>query len=177
MDLPIFKLGDFQVVLWHLIFLVGFLAVLAMVIILSIRVSKILKSRRAAQLAAEQRKRENAAAQKKAAARAAKSKAQTASTVSSQPAPTPVPAPAPAPVQTQPVAPVQEQETGEQKVYTVRYRSKDKHWLVLVDKNTRPLKLFETQEEALAFAEGLIKHKDAQIKVYRMDGQLHSTIL
>ena len=171
MSEPLFKIGDFQVLLWHLLLAVGFVLVLIVIIGVSVRISQILKARKRAQLEALEQHRRAAEAKKKADELAAQKQAKAAAAVSK---PAPEPAPAPAPKQPEPP---KEKKDGETKVYSVLYRAKDKHWLVQLGNGPRPLKLFETQEEAIAFAEDLIKHKDAQILVYRMDGQLHATLL
>ena len=59
-----------------------------------------------------------------------------------------------------------------QKVYHISLRESDGKWQVKFEKGKRPLKLFDTQEEAINFAKEKAENQDGRIVIHKMDGKI-----
>lgn len=194
MDKVLFQIGAFDFLLWHLLVVIGALVIIALIIVIAVLSHK--RSRRADAQTAETPAEEvtaveetSAAAEEQPAEEAQAAPAEETA-AEEQPAQQPqaqeetpaeetaaeeeeTPAEEATEEDEQPAeeTPAEKEEVKRPKNYHISLRE-DGKWQVKLQKGSKPLKLFDTQAEAIAFAKEKAKNQEGTITIHKVNGQI-----
>ena len=198
MDKVLFQIGAFDFLLWHLLVVIGALVIIALIIVIAVLSHK--RSRRAdAQTAETPAEEVQAVEETSAAAEEQPAEEAQATPAEEQPAQQPQaqeetpaeetsaeeetpaeetaaeeqPAEEATEEDEQPAeeTPADKEEVKRPKNYHISLRD-DGKWQVKLQKGTKPLKLFDTQAEAIAFAKEKAKNQEGTITIHKVNGQI-----
>ena len=198
MDKVLFQIGSFEFLLWHLLVVIGALVIIALIIVIAVLSHK--RSRRAdAQTAETPAEEVTAVEETSAAAEEQPAEEAQAAVAEEQPAQQPqaqeetpaeetsaeeetpaeetaaeeeeTPAEEATEEDEQPAeeTPAEKEEVKRPKNYHISLRE-DGKWQVKLQKGSKPLKLFDTQAEAIAFAKE--KNQEGTITIHKVNGQI-----
>ena len=200
MDKVLFQIGAFDFLLWHLLVVIGALVIIALIIVIAVLSHK--RSRRAdAQTAETPAEEVQAVEETSATAEEQPAEEAQAAVAEEQPAQQPQaqeetpaeetsaeeetpaeetaaeeeeqPAEEATEEDEQPAeeTPADKEEVKRPKNYHISLRE-DGKWQVKLQKGTKPLKLFDTQAEAIAFAKEKAKNQEGTITIHKVNGQI-----
>lgn len=193
MDKVLFQIGAFDFLLWHLLVVIGALVIIALIIVIAVLSHK--RSHRAdaqtAETPAEEVKavEETSATAEEQPAEEAQATPAEETAAEEQPAQQPqaqeetpaeetsaeeeTPAEEATEEDEQPAeeTPAEKEEVKRPKNYHISLRE-DGKWQVKLQKGSKPLKLFDTQAEAIAFAKEKAKNQEGTITIHKVNGQI-----
>ncbi len=179
MDKVLFSVGSFDVLLWHLLAVLGLIVILALIVVIAVLARK--KSALKDESAAEQPQSKDVETKDE--------------TLAAQPA---VQSTDNAPIEEESandvtvveeeddepeedIEPATEEEAAqEEKAAREQKRPKNYHislradgkWQVKLSKGAKPLKLFDTQAQAIAFAKEKARNQEGTITIHKVNGQI-----
>lgn len=181
----IFKLGSFSVLLWYLIAAVVVLVLLVIIIVACCKSSANKKAKAKEHKEASAKPSQPASDAQQPAEQSVASESQTDSLNNSQPASTQQTTIEEVSYEEDDADEDDEDDEDEDisdekgtparpktKMYHISFRRDDNRWQVKLGKGSRALKLFNTQEEAIAYAKELAKNQDGHIVIHKLDGTI-----